>query len=146
MMRPLRVALVVALMVLATACGGDEPGASTSPTPTASDLPTTTTSPSPTSTGNPAGANTVAIIDNSFDPPELAVTVNTEVAWTNQGSAPHSVNGSQAFDSNPDCDAANFDKCLQPGQAFRHTFTTAGRFAYVCDIHGPLMSGAIVVQ
>ena len=143
-MRAARVALVVALMVLATACGGDEPGASSTPTPTLTTAPTITTSP--TSTGNPAGANTVAIIDNSFDPPELTVTVNTEVVWTNQGSAPHSVNGSQAFDSNPDCDAANFDKCLQPGQAFRHTFTTAGRFAYSCDIHGPLMSGAIVVR
>ncbi len=143
-MRPFRVALVIALMVAAAACGGDEPGATPSPTATATDLPTTTTSP--TATGNPAGPNSIAIIDNSFDPPELTVTVNTEVVWTNQGSAPHSVNGSQAFDSNPDCDAANFDKCLQPGQAFRHTFTTAGRFAYVCDIHGPLMSGAIVVQ
>ena len=135
---------LIAIAFVATACGGDEPGASGTPTPSLASSPTITTSP--TSTGNPAGANSIAIIDNSFDPPEITVTVNTEVAWTNQGSAPHSVNGSQAFDSNPDCNAANFDKCLQPGQAFRHTFTTAGRFAYVCDIHGPLMSGAIVVQ
>jgi plastocyanin len=144
MMRPFRVALVIALMLVAAACGGDEPGASPSPTNNATDLPTTTTSP--TSTGNPAGPNSIAVIDNSFDPPEPTVTVGSEVVWTNQGAAPHSVNGEQAFDSHPDCDAANFDKCMQPGQVFRHTFTTSGRFAYSCNIHGPLMSGAIVVE
>lgn len=146
MKRPVRVALVIALMVVAAACGGDEPGARPTPTATATDLPTTTTTPTSTSTGNPAGPNSIAVIDNSFDPPELTVTVGTEVTWTNQGGAPHSVNGEQAFDSHPDCDTANFDKCMQPGQVFRHTFAVAGRFAYSCNIHGPLMSGAIVVQ
>jgi len=145
-MRPLRVALVVALMVLATACGGDEPGASSTPTPTLTTSPTPTFTTSPTSTGNPVTGNTIDIIDNSYDPPELTITVGTEVVWTQTGTSTHTVTASDgSFDSHPQC-PADLSACMKPGESFRRTFTTVGRFPYACKIHGPLMSDAIVVR
>jgi plastocyanin len=141
------VGMSLVILVLATACGGDDPAAA--PTPGATDPSTTpattpaTTTPTPGRTGR-----TVDVIDNAFVPPELTVTVGTEVIWFYVGpDARHTVTAADgSFDSHPDC-PANLDACFKAtGETFTFTFTRAGRFPYSCKVHGQLMSGTVVIE
>ncbi len=78
----------------------------------------------------------------SFKLENLTVSVGDVVTWTNQDNAPHTVTHgtSPDADSNPDFQSGNFTK----GQSFFHTFTTAGTFAYFCEVH-PNMTGSVTV-
>jgi plastocyanin len=77
----------------------------------------------------------VSIVDFAFDPPTVEVPVGATVTWTNSGAAPHTATASDgAFDSGE----------LAPGASFSHTFTAAGAFPYVCQIH-PQMTGTVSV-
>lgn len=92
----------------------------------------------------------VNVADNEFVPGQISVTAGTEVVWTGSGVAPHSVTSDDGvFDSHPECTGVDPSKCLGSGQTFRHTFPTAGRFAYHCHVHGGEggagMSGVVVV-
>ena len=141
-------ALLVALAMLASACGGDEPSAQPSNPPTTTGSPTDTPlTSSPTTTPGRTG-RTVDVIDNAYSPAELTVTVGTEVIWSYVGpDAPHSVTAADgSFNSNPNCNPSTVECMKVPGDAFRFTFTKAGRFPYACLIHGELMSGTIVVE
>ena len=132
---------VATLLVLLVACGGNEPVAGPTPNGTTSTPPSTTT---PTST--PLAGNAVAVLDNQYQPAELAVSLGTAVVWMHQGAAAHTVTAKDAtFDSNPSC-PADLSACMNTGDVFRFTFSRAGRFDYHCKIHGDLMSGTIVVQ
>jgi plastocyanin len=143
------VAISIAILAFAVACGGDDPAATptpdvTEPTSTTPTMPGTTPGTTPGRTGR-----TVDVIDNAYVPPELTVTVGTEVIWTYVGpDAPHSVTAADgSFDSHPECSASRLDACMRTvGEAFRFTFTTAGSFRYSCKIHGELMSGTIVIE
>jgi plastocyanin len=109
--------------MLFIACGGDEPA--------------------PSGSGGRTG-RTVDVIDNAYVPAERTVTVGTEVIWTHKGENAHTVTAADgSFDSHPDCPSG---ACMQQDDTFRHTFPTAGRFAYACKVHGELMSGTIVVE
>lgn len=140
------VAMSIVILAFATACGGDDPAAG--PTPRVSDPTTTTPGTTPDTTPGRTGRS-VDVIDNAYVPPELTVTVGTEVIWTYVGpDAPHSVTATdRSFDSHPDCSASRLDACMRTvGEAFRFTFTKAGRFTYSCKIHGELMSGTIIIE
>lgn len=137
-------AISIVILVFATACGGDDPAAA--PTPGLTD-PTTTPTTSPGTTPGRTG-RVVDVVDNAFVPPELTVTVGTEVIWTYVGpDARHTVTATDAsFDSHPAC-PANLDACMKSlGETFSFSFTKAGRFTYSCKIHGELMSGTIVIE
>jgi plastocyanin len=139
------VAISIVIFVFATACGGDDPAAG--PTPDVTE-PTGTTTTTPGTTPGRTG-RTVDVIDNAYVPPELTVTVGTEVIWTYVGpDAPHSVTATDgSFDSHPDCSASRLDACMRTaGEAFHFTFPNAGRFTYSCKIHGELMSGTIIIE
>lgn len=83
----------------------------------------------------PAGQS-VSIIDFAFNPATLTVPVGARVTWTNNGQAPHTASSTaDAFDSGR----------LAPGASFSFTFSTAGSFPYICNIH-PQMRGTITVQ
>lgn len=71
-----------------------------------------------------------------FDPASLNVSVGGTVVWFNGDNTIHTItsNTTGSFDS------GNF----LPGAVFRHTFNTAGTFAYRCTPH-PWMTGTIVV-
>ena len=148
-LRRCAVAMTIAILAFVTACAGDDPVAG--PTPGVTRPTSTTLTPPvtiPTTTPGRTG-RTVDVIDNAYVPPELTVTVGTEVIWTYVGpDAPHSVTAAdRSFDSHPDCSASRLDACMQTvGDAFRFTFTTAGRFTYSCKIHGELMSGTIIIE
>ena len=92
-------------------------------------------------TRQPAGApNAVTMQGFLFKPATFSVKAGTVVVWTNRDDIAHTVTsgtpGKQTgvFDSG--------DKTL--GQAFTHTFGTAGTFAYFCRNHNS-MTGSVTV-
>ena len=77
----------------------------------------------------------VAIVDNSFDPPEVSVKAGGTVSWTNTGKAKHTVtvrDGSWTSD------------LLAFGARYQKTFDTPGTFDYYCTLH-PGMVGKLTV-
>lgn len=90
---------------------------------------------------NPANAtpttgNTVTIQNFAFQPANLQVKVGTTVTWTNQDTAPHTVTFRDS--------GITGSALLRKGQSFSYTFTTAGTFAYYCQVH-PGMTAQVVV-
>lgn len=83
-----------------------------------------------------AGSTTVTIDDMQFDPGEVSVAAGTEVTWTNDDDAPHTV----TFD---DDSVASSDQ-LETGDSFSTTFDEPGTYAYVCAIH-PDMTATVTV-
>jgi plastocyanin len=84
--------------------------------------------------GGAASADAVSIADFAFDPAELEVATGTEVMWTNDDQAPHTVTADDgAFDSGT----------LEPGETFSVAVEGNGPVTYACMIH-PEMTGTIV--
>jgi plastocyanin len=82
-----------------------------------------------------ASADTVSIANFAFDPAELEVASGTEVTWTNEDQAPHTVTA----------DGGEFDSgTLEPGDTFSVAVEGNGPVTYACMIH-PEMTGTIVV-
>ena len=77
---------------------------------------------------------TVSMRDMKFSPQTLNIKKGTVVEWKNYDLVPHTAT-SASFDSGS----------LGNGKSWRHTFTKAGRFPYVCTFHSP-MTGVIVVK
>ena len=78
--------------------------------------------------------DTVSIANFAFDPAELEVTTGTEVTWTNDDQAPHTVTA----------DGGEFDSgTLEPGDTFSVAVEGNGPVTYACMIH-PEMTGTIV--
>jgi plastocyanin len=82
-----------------------------------------------------AGGSAVTIADFSFTPAALSVKAGTEVIWTNNGDATHSVKWP---------DATPESAKLTHGQTYPRKFDAAGTFPYVCGIHSS-MTGTITV-
>lgn len=84
--------------------------------------------------------------DIYFTPSTRVITVGDTVTWTNDGDESHTVSSfpgaPAAFDSSPNddvCDDGNPltpERCLDPGDNFEFTFTTAGIYDYRCKVHG----------
>lgn len=80
------------------------------------------------SSGSSSSANSVTIKSFKFQPDTIKVKAGTEITWTNQDSADHTVTsdgGSQKFDSGH----------LAKGKTYKEKFTKAGTYKYKCDIH-----------
>jgi plastocyanin len=83
-----------------------------------------------------SGGNDVAIRDFTFAPADLEVAAGTEVTWTNDDPAPHTVTAEDgSFDSGT----------LEPGQTFSVPVQGNGPVTYRCEIH-PDMVGTITVR
>lgn len=79
---------------------------------------------------------TAVQIDNfTFAPEVLTVRPGTEVRWTNHDDMPHTIVSDGNFKSS----------ALDTDDAWSHTFTKPGEYAYYCSIH-PKMTGKIVVK
>lgn len=100
------------------------PPAPATPTPTARPVVT----PAP-------GSGTIAVLDFDYAPRRLEVGVGSTLRWVNQGLAPHTVTA---------VDGALDSGFIAPGGSWRHTFDTAGVFAYLCTLH-PGMTGTIEI-
>jgi len=116
-LRPLAIgAAILALVALASACGGGDDSA-----------PST-------------DANTfvVQISDDKFSPASLTVPKDTKVKWTWTGSNPHSVVGKFG---NKDVSSEQHRR----SGSFELTLDTPGTYTYQCGVH-PAMTGKIIVQ
>jgi plastocyanin len=131
-MLSLRLTVVSALLVFATACGSDYSPSPVSPAPTPSPTPTPA---GPSSTvAIPAGAESLG--NRAYIPDDLSVGVGTTVTWTNTDSVSHtSTSNAAGWDSG----------IVAPGGRFSFAFQTAGTFEYHCAIH-PGMVGTVVVR
>jgi len=76
-----------------------------------------------------------------FVPYEVTVDVGSEVTWSNDDSAAHTVTSGSAADGS----SGIFDSSLfMAGTTFSHTFDEAGTFPYYCMVH-PWMTGMVSV-
>ncbi|MEO7195387.1 MAG: cupredoxin family copper-binding protein [Pseudonocardiaceae bacterium] len=83
----------------------------------------------------PMATNAVSIMNFAFSPATVTMKAGTTVTWTNHDQDAHTVSAmSGAFHS----------ATLNTGQSYSYTFTTPGRFDYLCTIH-PFMLGTVVV-
>ena len=76
----------------------------------------------------------VTIRNMKFTPPNLEVKKGDTVEWKNDDITPHTAT-SAAFDSGP----------IASDASWRHTFTEAGSFPYMCTFH-PDMKAAVIVK
>ena len=86
-------------------------------------------------TAHAANDTSVTISDFQFTPATITIHVGDTVTWTNHGPSAHTATANNgSFNTG----------VLQKGHSASHTFTTAGTFAYICQIH-PFMHGTVVV-
>jgi plastocyanin len=80
---------------------------------------------------------TVVIQNFRFKPAQITIKRGTRVRWINKDTSPHTVTANKkgSFDSGR----------LGPGQRYTHTFKSAGKKPYHCEIH-PFMRGSVVVK
>lgn len=117
---------------LVVACGG-------TPTTPVQPGPTLQAKPSPTPSLTPlAVANVKILVKNgkyAFEPATLKIKAGTQVIWTNDSAAIHTVTSDTLiFNTNN----------LAPNQVFRVIFTRVGTYHYYCNIH-TYMVGTIIV-
>ncbi len=140
----------------------EEPSATPSPAPvpTATSVPPTPTAVPPTATAVPptapavpptavpptatpeasAGPEPRSVDTVQFRHPNITVQVGTEVTWTNQDGAPHTVTSGL-----PGSMTGLFRSgTMSGGAAFSFTFDQAGSFQYFCEIH-PSMQATVTV-
>ncbi len=80
----------------------------------------------------------VLIKNFRFSPAKITIKRGTRVVWINKDTAPHTAtatNKPRSFDSGR----------LGPRQRFSHTFRSAGKKSYHCEIHSS-MKGRITVK
>src|SRR5437773_803205 len=108
------------------------------------------TSPYGGSGGTPACTSTATqacMINTSFSPTNLTVSVGTTVTWKNGDGFAHTVNSATGSPG-----TAYSSGNVAAGGTFQHTFSAAGTYPYYCMIHGldgmpPTgMHGTITVQ
>jgi plastocyanin len=80
---------------------------------------------------------TVMIQNFSFKPANITIKRGTKVRWINKDSTTHTAtaNNGRSFDSGR----------LSPGESYTHTFKSAGKKPYHCEIHTD-MKGTITVK
>ena len=119
--------LAVGVLLLA-GCSASRPTAGSS-----SSMPMA--SASVTAPAAPVSGNQVNIDGFAFVPATLTVKVGSTVTWTNKDEEPHTVAASDGSFHSPG---------MGTGATWSYTFSTPGKFDYVCSIH-PMMHGTVVV-
>ena len=111
--------IAVALLSLLILAGC---GSKTTTTTTTQDQ--TTTQNNSNTTGAQTGPVSIKISNFAFSPASVTIAAGTEVTWTNDDSAAHTVVGSDFASGN-----------LATGQTFKTPFRTAGTFNYHRGTH-----------
>lgn len=128
-------ALCVAALLGSAGCGGGGYGGGSS-----------------SNTSNPTGPNvatagTVTVGSTAFTPASITVAAGSTVRWNW-----NTCSGGDIYGAGQTCVAHNvtFDdgpaSVTQETGSFTRAFPNAGTFPYHCTIHGPAMSGRVVVQ
>jgi plastocyanin len=135
--------IVVALGIAAPVVWANDSTATSSPNTTypsatttvVPGAPATTTATGDTDAAPDASTAAVTIKGFAFDPQAATVTVGETITWTNEDGTDHTVSAADgSFDSGD----------LGQGATFSQTFSAAGTFDYVCDIH-PGMKASVTV-
>jgi plastocyanin len=125
-----RILLVVGVVALvATGCGDDDTGSTT----TAPGAVITTVTAGTTEA--PDDTTAVSISGFAFGPAALTVPVGTTVRWTNQDNVAHTATA----------DDRSWDGSVSSGGTFEFTFSSPGTFPYFCKIH-PTMTATVTVE
>jgi plastocyanin len=101
-------------------------------------------SPAP---GSPAGGLGVSIIQKTFNPAEITVSMGDTVTWTvtEAIAEPHSVTSGNYKDATTGTEFDSKITLKDNGNTFQHTFTTVGVFPYFCQVHPDVMTGSVTV-
>lgn len=83
-----------------------------------------------------AAVRPVDIADFKFVPQSVTITAGDTVTWTNRDAAAHSAR----------VGGVGTTAVLTQGQSGSLVFTNAGTFPYDCGVHGPSMTGTVVVR
>ena len=94
----------------------------------------TTAVPTAGTDANAPAVVQITIKNMKFDPPSVELKKGDAVEWKNEDITPHTAT-SATFDS------ASIDS----DKSWRHTFTEAGNFPYVCTFH-PDMKAIVIVK
>jgi plastocyanin len=91
----------------------------------------------PTAKAQKHPTKTVLIQNFSFKPAKVTIKRGTKVRWINKDSTAHTAtaNNPRSFDSGR----------LGKGQSYTHTFKSAGKKPYHCEVH-PDMRASVVVK
>jgi plastocyanin len=91
----------------------------------------------PTAKAQKHPTRTVSIQNFRFKPANITIERGTNVRWINRDTTAHTAtaNRKDSFDSGR----------LRPGKRYTHTFKSAGKKPYHCEIH-PDMKGTITVK
>jgi plastocyanin len=81
----------------------------------------------------PASDSQVTMKNFAFQPGTVTIAKGGTVTWTNQDSAPHTV----SF-------AGQSSSTIGAGQTYTKSFSDAGTYDYICNIH-PSMKGQVIV-
>lgn len=81
------------------------------------------------------GSAQVSIGMMVFQPPEITVTAGSTVTWTNDDGSNHNVAFSDEKSGR-----------MKKGATWSRSFATPGEYPYQCSIHGPSMSGKVIVK
>jgi plastocyanin len=88
----------------------------------------------PTASAIASAVTEVSMRNLQFHPVAVKLRPGDVVEWRNDDLVPHTAS-SASFSSGT----------IVAGQSWRHTFTNAGKFPYVCSFH-PQMKGVVIVK
>lgn len=139
LLRSAGVAVTAAAALLLAGCGN--PSGGSAPAADSTSMPgmpgmSMPAAPAGAVDDTPVATDTIKIENFAFSPTVATVKVGTTVTWTNDDTDPHTVT---SMDNGP-----IKSPTMQQGDTFKYTFTTPGRFEYLCTIH-PFMTAAVVV-
>ena len=86
-------------------------------------------------------STSVSISQSAFQPPNVSITVNDIVKWTNNDSITHTVTSGTPGSQDGNFDSGN----LTPNTSVCIQFLAAGSYSYFCTIH-VFMTGIVKVQ
>jgi plastocyanin len=122
---------------VATSAAVTSPTAAAQPTAEPTAVPTAAEPTAEPPAASSANEVPVDIVEFSFSPDPVEVSVGDTVTWTNQGTVPHTATAEDrdVLQSGP----------ISPGDSFSQVFSQAGEFPYFCEFH-PNMHGTIIVK
>jgi plastocyanin len=127
---------LAAVVLLMSACGGASGGAVAAPAGGASGAMEMPAGGAPAPASNsPAHTDQVQITNFAFAPAVITVVAGTTVTWTNEDTTQHDVYAPPVGLQSP---------VLNQNDSYTHTFSSPGRYPYICSIH-PFMHGTVVV-
>ena len=137
-------AITLALLLVCALAACSSPAASSAePEPTqAQESQAAEPSESAAESAAAAGEETIRIDGSQFDPPELTISVGTEVSWVNADSFGHTV--TEGTDGTP-VDDPIIDEDIAQNATVSVTFDEPGTYEITCRIH-PSMQMTITVE